>query len=346
MTESPKDDWMPLFCFVESVRHPVTCVEKIYLQAKKLEIQSKRGRRLNRIRKTYESIQGTEINGWTLPALRTNWERLLRSLIEDIADNTDNRMLIMLDEFPTMISNILDQEGADLAMKFLDVLRELRQEYEPTDQIRFLLSGSIGLHLVVEDLKLNHNYKNNPTNNMDKKILSGMTREDVRSMCRCYLDEENIHRPNPGDFENRMSVATDGLPIFIQFVCERFQNERKQNVDADDIDRELRKMMDDPEIEWFDDAAERIKNYYNKLKMRDLAYLILNQLSYITDFLSETDIIRHIETQLPVENDEMVKRALDLLRKDNYLIRDTSTGQRRWRFRYELMRNWWQINRG
>ena len=38
--------------------------------------------------------------------------------------------------------------------------------------------------------------------------------------------------------------------------------------------------------------------------------------------------------------------SLELLQHDNYLVRDTSTGERRYRFRYGIMRRWWQINKG
>ena len=40
-----------------------------------------------------------------------------------------------------------------------------------------------------------------------------------------------------------------------------------------------------------------------------------------------------------------VQRVVELLTDDNYLLRDTSSGERKYRFRYRLMRQWWKINR-
>ena len=45
-------------------------------------------------------------------------------------------------------------------------------------------------------------------------------------------------------------------------------------------------------------------------------------------------------------HDETVMSTLGLLRQDHYLIRNTSDGGRAYRFKYELMRRWWVINRG
>jgi len=36
--------------------------------------------------------------------------------------------------------------------------------------------------------------------------------------------------------------------------------------------------------------------------------------------------------------------VIELLRDDNYLVREISGGERRYRFRYRLMREWWKIN--
>lgn len=349
MTEHPQNGWIPLLCFVELSRHPIDCVEKIYNDAITLETQSNKGKWLNRVRSAYQTIANTEIKGWKLPPIRNDWKRMLNNLIEDITENTGNRILVMLDEFPLMISNILlnnPDEGPSLAMEFLDTLRALRQEFQPSNRIRFLLSGSIGLHLVLKDLKSNYEYRGNPTNDMAIKILSGMSREDVQLMCKKYLDEESIQRDNPDEFDTRMFLSTDGLPLYIQYVCEQFQNDRKKKVSPDDIDIEIRAMLDSREVEWFSNAAERIDNYYARLGFNYQANLILKMLSQEEDFASEKDIIHHIRQQMTVEYDEVVLSTLELLLDDNYLVRDTSTGERRYRFRYGIMRRWWGINKG
>ena len=346
MAENPYDGWIPILCWVESVHHPIECVEKIYAEASDLHVRSAKGVWLGRIKAAYQTIAGTEVAGWQLPPIRSEWKRLLHDLISDIAENTGNRVVVMIDEFPQMVSNIVDDHGGAAGKEFLDTLREIRQEFEPSGQIRFLLSGSIGLHLIVQHLKAEHGYKGNPTNDMAIERLSGMTIEDVQLMGRKYLDEEGIRRDCPGEFDERMLQLTDGLPIYIQYVCERFQESKRQQVSPDDVDVELRAMMDNREIEWFRNAAERIETYYKRLGANRRASAILKRLSGKEDFVPEEDVLDYVRSQMIVEDDDEVRSTLELLLDDNYLLRDTSTGLRRYRFTYGIMRRWWKINRG
>jgi len=346
MAENPSIGWTPILCWVESVRHPIECVERIYAEANALHVRSPKGVWLGRVKSAYQAIAGTQVAGWKLPPIRSEWKRLLHDLISDIAENTGNRVVVMIDEFPQMVSNIVDDHGGAAGREFLDTLREIRQEFEPSGRIRFLLSGSIGLHLIVQHLKAEHGYKGNPTNDMAIERLSGMTIEDVQLMCRKYLDEEGIRRDCPGEFDERMLQLTDGLPIYIQYVCERFQESKRQQVSPDDVDVELRAMMDNREIEWFRNAAERIETYYKRLGANRRASAILKMLSGEEDFVPEEAVLDYVRSQMIVEDDDQVRSTLEILLDDNYLLCDTSTGRRRYRFRYGIMRWWWKINRG
>ncbi len=346
MAEHPKDGWLPIFCLVESDRHPIDCVKKIFSEADRLKARSDKGIWLGRVRSAYKAIAGTEISGWKLPPIQSGWKSLFDALIADISENTENRILIMIDEFPMMISNIIKDHGGSIGMEFLDALREIRQRYEPSNQIRFLFSGSIGLHLILQQLKSDHEYKGNPTNDMSLKVLSGMTIEDVELMCVKYLDEEGITRDEVAEFDQRMCDITDGLPLYIQYVCERFQNPNRNQVYPDDIDAEIRTMMDDREITWFKNAAERIETYYANLQAEHRSSAILRMLSHEENFVPEENIIDYVRSQMTVEYDDEVISTLELLLDDNYIIRDTTTGKRRYRFRYGIMRRWWKINKG
>lgn len=348
MSEHPRNGWIPLFCWVEQCAHPIECVEKIYEEALQMEVQSTKGVWLERIRSGYKTLAGTEIAGWQLPQIKSDWKRLLANLVEDVAENTGNRILVILDEFPLMVSKIsnMPDGGPELAMDFLDTLRALRQKYQPTDRIRFVLSGSIGLHLVLETLRRNHDYKSNPISDMETIVLSGMCEADVQLMSCKYLDEEGINRKSPDEFDLRMSERTDGLPLYIQHVCERFQDAKRTEVTPEDIDRAVRELFDSRLVEGFAYAAKRIESYYAKLGMDRMAALILKRLSHETDFIPEKRIIDYLRSQMKVEHDDIVLSALELLWDDNYVVRDTSTGGRRYRFRYHIMRRWWEINRG
>ncbi len=115
---------------------------------------------------------------------------------------------------------------------------------------------------------------------------------------------------------------------------------------AADIATVLREMMDRPELEWFKSAAERIDTYYSRFGSDEIASVVLNHLCGVADFAPEAEIVDSVRRNVAAEGDTTVIHVLELRRHDNYIVRDTSAGGRRYRFRYRLMRDWWKINRG
>ena len=345
MAEDPPSGWTPLLIFVESARHPIDCVEAMYTMASEAQMRSAKGVWMNRVRKAYETLASGAAGAWKLPQVQSDWRRLMRLLVEDIVEHSDTGAIVMIDEFPLMVWHIADDHGPALAMQFLDALREVRQEFESTNRIRFVLSGSIGFHLVLQHLKLDHGYKGAPTNDMHLFVLTGMDAADTELMCRQYLDEEGIRRERPETVAARMYYRTDGLPLYIQYVCEALQDSKASQVVPQDIDRILDGMLADRQVPWFRDAAQRIEGYYSKLGCDHTASVILNRLSREEDYFAEVAIVDTVRTGDGQATQSGVQRVVELLTDDNYLVRDTSSGERKYRFRYRLMRQWWEINR-
>lgn len=345
MKEYPRKGWTPILVLVESARHPIDCVEAIYNEACASQVLSTKGVWAKRVTEAYKKLAESEIAGFKLPKIQADWRRMLKLLVQDIVENCDDAVVLMIDEFPFMVWNIADDHGAALAMQFLDALREIRQQFEPSNKIRFILSGSIGFHLVLQHLKLDHGYKGAPTNDMFLFVLGGMAPEDTESMCRNYLDDEHIRRKTPEAVAQRMQFRTDGLPLYIQYVCEAIQDSNQRSVEPADIDRILDEMLRNRHVTWFRDAAQRIDGYYAKLELNETASIVLNRLSREEDFFSEAELFNTVRTKWPEDEDSDLLRLLELLTDDNYVVRDTSSGERRYRFRYRLMREWWKINR-
>ncbi len=344
MVANPPEGWLPLMCWVESKRHPNEVVQDLYVEAEKLGLRSGREVWSRRLRTAYEAASGANFGNWHLPQFQPDWKRLCNTLFDDLAD-TDQRVLIVMDEFPHLVANMMAGDAAT-AMEFLDLMREVRQRLEPAGGIRFVFAGSVGLHLIIEQLKAVHGYRSNPTNDMAAVPLSGMSLGDTKSMCRAFLDEEGIRRDPASDFDRRMFEATDGLPIYIQHVCQKFQTARPQSVAPSDIDEVLDDMLDGSEVEWFADSAKRIETHYRDLGATRLAFAILDLLCRETRFVPELEIADFVRSQMVVEDDRATLSALELLQKDQYIARDTSDGVRRYRFKYELMRRWWDKNKG
>lgn len=331
---------------VESCRHPAELVGRIYNQAADHAILSRSAKWLGKFRNAYDTLAGLKVDGWGLPVVQSGWKDLLRLLIKDIAENCDRQIIIILDEFPHMIGNLIQDGKAAIAQELLDTLRELRMSYQANGRFRFLIAGSIGLHLVVDELKQHHGYKGNPTNDMMTETLKGMYDDDISLLCQKYLDDEGIVRQDSDRFDRHMRNVTDGIPIYVEHICDKFQAAKVKSVSITDIDRRMRELLDDPAVDWFWDAAKRIETHYSRLKADRIAIEILKQLCQRRTWVSEQDVISNIRSQLIVEYDEQVLRVLELLRRDHYIDRDIRKGKRFYRFYYEIMRRWWRLNKG
>jgi hypothetical protein len=64
----------------------------------------------------------------------------------------EKKLIIMLDEFPETLENILDDDGENAARHFLQCNRELRHDRELCNNVQFIYTGSIGLENVVSKL--------------------------------------------------------------------------------------------------------------------------------------------------------------------------------------------------
>lgn len=346
MMEHPPVGNAVVMCWVEKSRHPSELVGALYGQANAHAVLGKRAKWLHRFRRALAQVADMRPGNWNLPTIQSAWKSLLEVLIEDIVEKSGRRVIIIFDELPHMLNNVIGDGQPALAAELLDTLRELRQHYQASGAFRFVLAGSIGLHLVVDELRKVHGYKGSPMNDLAQETVAGMHAEDVALLCRKFLDEEGIERPEPEQFSRRMREATDGLPLYIEHVCEAFQAAQRSPVAPTDIDEEVLRMLDSPALDWFQDAAGRIDTHYSRLGADRMAHEILKCICRQEGYVAEADIIAHVRSQMTVEYDDVVLGALELLRKDHYLERNATDGGRQYRFLYDIMRRWWRLNRG
>lgn len=346
MSESPPDGCAVIKCDVEAGRHPSELVSKIFHQAKEHAVLSKKAKWLANFNQAYEKVAGTEVPGFVLPPVQLNWKSLLTLLIKDIAEHSENRVIILLDEFPQMIGNLIDEKEPALAGELLNTLRELRMEYQATGRFRLLIAGSIGLHLVVDELKQCHGYKGSPTNDMQPATLGGMSGDDVSLLCAKYLQEEGISRENPKRFDAHMRRVTDGIPLYVERICDAFQAAGGTAVRISDIDRRLLELINDPAVDWFWDVAKRLDTHCSRLQASGIAAAVLALLCRQRRRISETEIIQFVRSRVTVQGDGDIQRVLEMLRRDQYINRAAVGGIRRYGFFYEIMRRWWRLNKG
>jgi AAA+ ATPase superfamily predicted ATPase len=346
MEENPKEDWIPILFLVEGKEHPVEFVEGLYeILLKKKLLKDK----FHTLKKFYTKyVGGEEISSWKFPQIKANWKTLLDSMMQDILAS-DKKVLIMLDELPLMLAKFIKSSeiGPLGTMAFLDNLRELRNKYEDSKKISFIFCGSVGIHLVIKDLKKNHGYTSDPLNNMKIISVQGMDEEGANELCKKLSEDRDI----PFKFDDKEEIfgyicrEIDRLPFYIQHVFNHFYESGEKVITKKTVAEFIDYLVDDPKDEgFFRHYLDRIKTYYDE-KIQEVALAILDKACKKGDYWEEDDIINTVKTHMETDA-ETVKETLDLLWSDHYLIRKIKGGRRTYKYRYSILQKWWRINRG
>jgi hypothetical protein len=82
------------------------------------------------------------------------------------------------------------------------------------------------------------------------------------------------------------------------------------------------------------------------MNMDRIAGAVLRLLCQKRGALAESAIVEELIHQGVATEAEAIAPVFDLLLRDHYLSRSISKGKRMYRFKYEIMRRWWHLNRG
>jgi AAA+ ATPase superfamily predicted ATPase len=347
MEENPTDDWIPVLYPIEGKEHPVEFAEGLYEELLKRELLKDK---FYKLKKFYSKVVGgNEIGNFKLPQIMENWKPLLESLVEDIA-GSDKRVLLMLDELPLMLAKFIKAEniGPLGTMAFLDTLRELRNKYEASKKIAFIFCGSIGIDLIIKDLKKNHGYNSDPVNNMKIISVSSMDEDGAKELCKKLAEDDSAKVKFEGGEKifDYICSQTDRLPFYIQNVFWYIYYESGVNViNKKLIDEAIAHFLNDPKDEgFFRHYLDRIKTYYDDPD-KEIALLILDKICTKDDYQEEDEIVNIVKAHKDIK-DEAIKEALTLIWKDHYLLRKIIEDKRAYKFRYSILQKWWKINRG
>ncbi len=189
--DNPQQDFSFVYIITESIDSENEFYKRLYVEIAKSDfigrwekaVQSATGA----VRKVLDKIKGFRVGGTGIdlnkseePAYFTELVELLESL------RIDERLIILLDEFPQTVENIIRKKGNDQAIRCLQTNRELR--HNPNiKNIQFVYTGSIGLENVVGRLGAI-----NEINDLNPVKVEPLTREQAEQMVHALLENLEI----------------------------------------------------------------------------------------------------------------------------------------------------------
>ena len=164
MQSAPPKGWRVSKRDFEGLRSADEFATQVFRDA--LNLQSREKRIFKRMTALLGNVDEFEVPGILKIKLSDRtvaspWKEVLTRTLADLHDaygSGNERVVFLWDEIPLMIENILVEEGASQAMEVLDTLRSLSQDYP---SIRFVLTGSVGIHHILKRLRQD-GYNNSP----------------------------------------------------------------------------------------------------------------------------------------------------------------------------------------
>lgn len=260
----------------------------------------------------------------------SQYEQEFRELLKSLPLG-DDKVLIMVDEFPQAIQNIIHHEGEQDAIQFLQSNRELRQDPALSANMQFLYTGSIGLENVVSTLEAMH-----LINDLDCITVTPLSRGDARLFLRLLAKDLAIAL-DPPLIDYILDEIEWFTPYHLQIALKALANMN--------FEREVSPFTPAMIDHAFDVMLFERRNYFAHWQLRlrrtfpgascELAEALLNLISQEKAVTSSR--IRSLAEQYSLARD--YKYVVNTLVYDGYI--NNNDEPTIYRFNSPLLRRWW-----
>lgn len=260
----------------------------------------------------------------------TEYFEELKKLVRDLGTD-GTKIVIMVDEFPYTVENILRKSGREEAARFLRLNQEIR--HHANKNIRFLLTGSIGLATIAEKIGAKKEIR-------DLKIIEipPLRQEEARNFTMKLLDSADISYEKKA-IKHLMEKTEWLIPFHIQLLVQELIYEcedTNETVNEAVVDRAFARITDIRNDIYFEHYFSRLKitlhgsEYYFTLA-------VLNELTQKEELSARE--IGELAEKHSLEDYLIVLRGLEF---DGYIFSIQRENKIFYRFTSPVLRLWWR----
>ncbi len=324
-----------LICIYEDIESDKTSTDLykrlIRLIEKSVNKSDKWGKKLWAVI-TAKKIKGINIyeGKIDLEEKQTDYKQLFLDLVIAINDS-EVKIVLFLDEFPDVINNIMDTEGADAALNVLHTLRSLRQTSDFNQSFGLVFSGSVGLTHIVRKIG-----RAKLLNDLKVIELDPLTPEESNNFISFLTEGATLYVP----METRIYLQTklrQLIPYYIQLIIEKgdewTEDNHSDTLTKEDVDHVYNKII--TESDKFIDWVDRIKTYFS-----DRSKFLLQLLTTIAyqDEIAIQEVLNIAHQYQAEDYEELIHQVLIA---DGYLVKNESG---KLIFASPLLRDWWKYH--
>jgi hypothetical protein len=279
------------------------------------------------------------------PAAERSWKDVVDEVLVALDQDVDDLVVLLWDELPQMIADIRDEHDALVAREMLDVLRAAR---ESRSGIRMVLSGSLGIHHVVAELRAKGGMWV-PTHDMRAVDLPPLREDDAVYLGRELLRNEGIACEDLDAVAGEMALEADCIPYYIHQTALQLQNlqqreGRATTIDAATVHEVVEGAIHDSLDPWeLGHYVARTPIYYGT--EAELVNTILDVLARAPGPIGVEAIHQRLAALGPPPSPGRLRELLELLCKDYYLRSQSVRSQSGYCFLRGLVRRAWLAKR-
>jgi hypothetical protein len=275
--------------------------------------------------KRFKKISGYGVS-IELNDANSSYYQELQDLLRNLRDTQSNlKLVIMIDEFPQTVENILRKAGETEAIKFLQLNRELRQQ--ANEAILFLITGSIGLPALAEKLDAAKT-----VNDLNVFEIPPLTDVEAKDLLSKLLIQANVPYQD-SDLDLVLTKLEWFSPYHIQLLAQEFIDQydlQGATINEAAIDKAFRAITDRRNDMNF-------AHYYSRLQTSFAADELAFSLAVLKKLCQQASLnltdMQTLAQQLA--NFEFVLRVLEF---DGYIFKNQ---QNEWRFTSPILKLWW-----
>lgn len=291
----------------------------------------------------WSTLLPKKIGGVDLPTADGSWQALFAEVFDDLINAADDntRILMLWDEFPLMLHNLQRKAGHDTPIQLLDHLRALR--LARADRLRFLFTGSIGLHLVLRSLR-EAGSTNDPVNDMLSLTVPPMAGRDTCELAKALLRETCAAPAQIPRLASEIAKQVGGFPYYVHHVVDQLDQLRRQPK-LEDVSAAVDHLLYDPHdpanLNYY---VTRLSSYYAD-DQRVLALLVLDTLARQQSRTPVPELLNLCKHRDPSLEDEQLRGVLTILSEDHYIEHSRCADGMACDFRWPLIKKWWKETR-
>ncbi|MFX1537173.1 MAG: hypothetical protein ACFFDI_23450 [Promethearchaeota archaeon] len=287
-----------------------------------------------------EEVDFVELKVKLRKSTEKTWRDLGNELI-DILGNSDINILLILDEFPVMIKNMIaydKKEDKNDTRLLLQWLRHARISIETRNKIRFIIGGSIGIERLLDSIN-----EISSINDLEKVKIGEFSMEAARNFIKDLFKSEGLEI-DKNKCDTIMEVVGTPIPYFIQVLVSvtlKESNYKLENISPRLIlETYYETMLGVDYKTYFQHYSSRLCEYYTQPNEVDTIKSILTAIATKNEVAIKELYELYCEKMKQSEDKEGFSYLMAELENDFYLRFNPKN--QTYSFNSKVLQDWWK----